>query len=153
MKKLLIGLLALASFHSFAGEENDMIFHLGFNEKLVIKCPDVAKLQSKGEGLFCICPRGMKLDSMFGKCTETCSLKIHQVKGYYHYQDNCDQGGCHDETRIYVEGFRVVRLTIGEDIVFQERVYSPRDSEVEMLMSQARSVAKQSGKCSELMGQ
>ncbi|MCM2350861.1 MAG: hypothetical protein NDI69_12635 [Bacteriovoracaceae bacterium] len=109
-------------------------------DSVKINCPTGLELEMKNNIGQCVCPAGTwsHYDGEELKCDSLCKIQVGMVGG--EIENYCDQGGCWDHN---TERYKAVTLWKNDrKILFQERIYSPRQSEVDMLVAEAMTIAR-----------
>jgi hypothetical protein len=158
MNHLMLGLFCtIISFELFA---SDYQISLKAKEKLKISCPsgNIIKISENKHEITCGCPKN-SVEEFNGEeltCGVLCELKIEKRPEYdYSDEPSCDQGGCGGysggyEPRVsgYYKVLSLYNLT-SKKRIYDETIYSPRQSELDMLLNEANELA--SKKCSKVI--
>lgn len=138
--------LALVTlFLTFNAFSKTLDINLKAVDSVKINCPAGLQLEMKDNMGKCVCPAGKwgRLEGQELKCDSLCEIKI--VEEEFKIYDNCDQCWNGDNV-IGVETQKIIKLIKnGDQILYSDRVYSPRQSELEMLIAEA--TARSEGQC------
>jgi hypothetical protein len=126
-------------FFTFSAIAQTRKIALKANETLSIVCTQGNIVEVKDNVVKCGCPVGLysHVEGDVMTCETLCFIKTEMIEEKF---ENCDQGGCYPYG---IEKYRTLTLRKGTgEILYQERIWSPRKRELEMLLSEAKAVAE-----------
>jgi hypothetical protein len=133
--KFLSVVLLFGSLNAFADVRE---VRLSVKDSLQVTCQKGTVLEVSGSILKCVCPK-FTFGTMVGgelKCESVCEVESEDVETP---DTACDQGGCFP---VRSESYKAVTVTKAGTIISRERIYSPRASELSMLLDEAMILAK-----------
>lgn len=137
MKKLLL----IGLFLSFSAFSETKKVHLSPADSLNVTCDKGNVLKQDGDNFKCGCGEN-EYPVLNGKklsCEVLCEIKVDKTPSS---EEICDQGGCFTYSRESRNVLVLIRYSkVYDRKLYEEIIYSPRESELQMLVDEAKKVA------------